>query len=73
MGILKKHLHIKQVLTLYQKGVSQKSIAQKIGITEKTVGKWIKDDTKVKQDLEARVKTLEIELKAIKIKLSKYE
>lgn len=73
MGILKKHLHIKQVLTLYQKGASKKSIAQKIGTTEKTVGKWIKDDTKVKKDLEARVKTLEIELKAIKIKLSKYE
>ena len=28
---------------LYKQGFNQKEIAQKVGITENTVGKWVKD------------------------------
>ncbi len=73
MGLNKKHLHIKEVLKLYHQGVPKKSISKKIGITEKTVAKWITESIKAKDSHETRITALEKELKEIKIKLNKYE
>lgn len=42
MGISKKLEKI-EAFELYKQGFNQKEVAQKVGVTEKTLGQWVKD------------------------------
>lgn len=62
MGVDKKRQFLLQVLELYQKGFNQKEISKNIGITEKTVGVWLKELKLKKESNKVAIDRLEIRL-----------
>jgi predicted transcriptional regulator len=62
MGVDKKRQFLLQVLELYRKGFNQKEISKNIGITEKTVGVWLKELKLKKENNKVAIDRLEIRL-----------
>lgn len=62
----KRRLLEKKVISLYRKKVSNKAIAEEVGVTEKTVASWLKDfkdlETEIKENIKALDKRLKIML-----------
>ena len=65
MPLDKKKQFFTKVLSLYGKGFNQKEIALKIGVTEKTVGNWLRDVKESEVDNTASLKKLENKLKKL--------
>ena len=62
MGVDKKRQFLLQVLKLYQKGLNQKEISKETGLTEKTVGVWLKEVKLKKESNKIAIDNLEVRL-----------
>jgi transposase len=54
-----------KVVQLYRKGLNQRQIAKQEGLTEKTVGLWLKSQKQSKKDNLANLEALEERLKIL--------
>ncbi len=65
MPLDKKKQFFTKVLNLYSEGLNQKEIAFKIGLTEKTVGNWLKNVKQSEASNSERLVELENKLKEL--------
>ena len=61
----KKIQFFKKVQELYKNKVPQKDIAERLGLTEKTVGVWLKEIKQLKIANSQNLNELEVKLKAL--------
>lgn len=65
MSLSKKKQFFTKVLNLHDKNVNQKQIALQLGLSQKTVGHWLKDIKQLKIANTERLKELEDKLKGL--------
>ncbi len=63
MGMNKKNQFLTKVLFAYQKKATQKDIARQFGLTEKTVGSWLKEHKAKLSNNKESIKELRTRLK----------
>ncbi len=65
MPLKKKPQFFPKVLDLYSKNLNQKQISLQLGLTEKTVGNWLKEIKKLKTFNTDRLEELQTKLKEL--------
>ncbi|MDB0601603.1 helix-turn-helix domain-containing protein [Tenacibaculum maritimum] len=67
----KKRIHIQEVIKLYHSGKTQEYIANKINVTPKTIGVWLKDVKQLSKDNLQLIKQLQQKLQESLLKGSR--
>lgn len=60
----------KEAIKLYKQGQTRKYIADKLNVTEKTVGNWVREYNRRQTSLQSQINELRKELETIKRKLN---